>query len=270
MGLKIGQVAQLTGMSVEAIRFYEKEKIISPDRSEGSAYRLYDVWDVFELNESLQYRNMGFPLKEIKAMLRTDTLEELDRRISGRYREIESRIEYQHMLARYLAAYHERIASARYNIGKYWIKREEEQYYIPYCTRHHGTYSDADYTSPVLRQWLQTAPFYRTQLHTDLESILQKKEEDIWALVLEKDYFRFLGLSETEEVRCLPGGLFLHTIIDMGEKGDVGSGIIRPAIEYMRACGHEAEGPIYGEILIKSHDGPVWHRYMELKIPVKK
>ena len=38
---KIGQVAQLTGMTVEAIRYYEKEKILNPERSQGSTYRTY-------------------------------------------------------------------------------------------------------------------------------------------------------------------------------------------------------------------------------------
>lgn len=268
MGLKIGQVAQLTGMSVEAIRFYEKEKLLSPERVENSSYRTYDVWDVFALNESMIYRNMEFSLKEIKAMMQTDTLEELDRRISDKYREIESRIEYQHMLSRYLASYHEKISSAKYNIGKYWIRKEEDQYYLPYCTRKRGTYSDADYRSEVVRQWLQAAPFYRAQLHTDLEAVLQQKEEDTWSLVMDKDYFHFLGLEVTDEVRHLQGGLYLHTIIDMGEKGDLGADLIRPAVDYMQACGYRLSGQILGEILVKTHEGPAWHRYMELKIPV--
>jgi DNA-binding transcriptional MerR regulator len=41
---KIGQVAQLTGMTVKVIRYYEKEKILNPERSQGSTYRTYDVW----------------------------------------------------------------------------------------------------------------------------------------------------------------------------------------------------------------------------------
>lgn len=85
---------------------------------------------------------------------------------------------------------------------------------------------------------------------------------------MDRDYFHFMGLEENEEVRHLRGGLYLHTIIDMGEKGELGVDLIRPAVDYMKACGYSPAGQILGEILIKTHEGPAWHRYMELKIPV--
>ena len=269
MGLKIGQLSQLTDMSVESIRFYEKEKILNPKRTKGSTYRTYDVWDVFELNEAIRYRNMGFSLKEIKDMMQKDDLSEIDRKITERYRDIESKIEYQHMLIRCMASIHEKISSAPYNIGNYWIKKEEEYYYLPYCTRENDTYSDVDYSSETMKLWLSKAPFYTTFLHSDLESIQQDLNQDMWSIAFDKETFDFLNLKRNEEIHHLPSGICLHTIIDMGEKGDLKIGMLKPAMDYIADHGYTIHGKIIGEILIKSHEGSTWQRYMEIKIPVK-
>ncbi|MBP3869953.1 MAG: MerR family transcriptional regulator [Faecalicoccus sp.] len=270
MGLKIGQLSKLTDMSVETIRFYEKEKIISPKRLDNSKYRAYDVWDVFELNESLQYRNMGFSLKEVKEMMQSDSLMELDQKIMNKYRDIEKHIEHQHMLARFMASFHERISSAPDNIGNYWIHREDEKYYLPYCVRDGNSYTDADYTSQTLKKWLKTAPFYRAQLHVDISNIKQGLEAEMWSIFLEKDYYEFLGLEQTDEIKILPSQTYLHTIIDMGEKGELSIKQLRPALDYMETRGYQINGQILGEILVKCHEEGKWHRYMEIKIPVKK
>ena len=75
------------------------------------------------------------------------------------------------------------------------------------------------YEDEVLRRWLQTAPFYRTQLHVDLENIMGEKDEETWMIVLEKDYFEFLKPPVSGKLKRAPEALYLHTIIDMGEKG---------------------------------------------------
>jgi DNA-binding transcriptional MerR regulator len=57
---QIGKVARATGVSVDTIRFYEKESLLrEPERSEGGL-RLYSAQDIENLHFIHKPRNSGF------------------------------------------------------------------------------------------------------------------------------------------------------------------------------------------------------------------
>src|SRR5260370_4675065 len=66
--LQIGQVSQKTGLSVEAIRFYEKSGLLPrPARTPGG-YRLYRQCEVDDLEFIQRAQQLGFSLREIREM----------------------------------------------------------------------------------------------------------------------------------------------------------------------------------------------------------
>ena len=68
-GLQIGSVASRTGLSVDTIRFYEKQNLIAkPVRSQGG-FRLYDDASVERLSFVTQAQTLGFSLGEIRELL---------------------------------------------------------------------------------------------------------------------------------------------------------------------------------------------------------
>lgn len=67
--LKIGELASQTGMTVDAIRFYENKGLIaSAHRSEGG-YRLFDDAELEKLQFIQRAKKVGFTLDEIKDLL---------------------------------------------------------------------------------------------------------------------------------------------------------------------------------------------------------
>jgi len=67
--LKIGELARLTGCSVQAIRLYEKAQLLkAPRRSEGN-YRLYDQSSLEQLIFIKHCRNLDITLAEIKLLV---------------------------------------------------------------------------------------------------------------------------------------------------------------------------------------------------------
>src|SRR5439155_13785459 len=66
--LQIGQVAQKTGLSVDAIRFYEKAgSLPRPARTDGG-YRLYHEREVADLEFIQKSQKLGFSLNEIREL----------------------------------------------------------------------------------------------------------------------------------------------------------------------------------------------------------
>src|SRR3981189_62556 len=66
--LQIGQVSQKTGLSVDAIRFYEKAGLLPhPARTEGG-YRLYHPREVAYLEFIQKAQQLGFSLGEIREL----------------------------------------------------------------------------------------------------------------------------------------------------------------------------------------------------------
>lgn len=64
-----GEVAKLSGIGAEAIRFYENEGLISKPKRSESGYRLYSHQDVKRIQFIKQAKELGFSLKEIQELL---------------------------------------------------------------------------------------------------------------------------------------------------------------------------------------------------------
>jgi len=68
-GLQIGVVAHQAGLTVDAIRFYEKSGLLKrPSRTEGG-FRLFRLQDVQDLKFIRKAQELGFSLQEIRELL---------------------------------------------------------------------------------------------------------------------------------------------------------------------------------------------------------
>ena len=68
-GNQIGRVARETGLTVDAIRFYEKERLLKPaPRTEGG-FRLFSGRDLQHIQFIRRAQKLGFSLGEIRELL---------------------------------------------------------------------------------------------------------------------------------------------------------------------------------------------------------
>ena len=68
--MKIGEIARLTGLKIETVRFYEAEGLIpSPGRTSGN-YRSYDHAQMKRLLFIRRARDLGFTLDNVRDLLR--------------------------------------------------------------------------------------------------------------------------------------------------------------------------------------------------------
>jgi Cu(I)-responsive transcriptional regulator len=67
--LKIGQVAKQSGLTVEAIRYYEQRGLIPEPNRLDSGYRVYPESILTRLNFINRCKDLGFSLQEISELL---------------------------------------------------------------------------------------------------------------------------------------------------------------------------------------------------------
>jgi MerR family transcriptional regulator, thiopeptide resistance regulator len=65
----VGQVAQMSSVSVRALHHYDEIGLLAPSGRSDSGYRLYSPQDVARLRQLLFYRELGFGLEQIGALL---------------------------------------------------------------------------------------------------------------------------------------------------------------------------------------------------------
>jgi DNA-binding transcriptional MerR regulator len=65
----VGQVAGLTGVTVRSLHHYDAIGLLAPSGRSGAGYRLYDPSDLERLQQILFYRELGFSLEDIGAIL---------------------------------------------------------------------------------------------------------------------------------------------------------------------------------------------------------
>lgn len=68
--MRIGEVAELTGLSISNIRFYEKKGLIGPDRDIESKYRNYSEEDLKRLRFIVLLRKMDISVETIGSVLK--------------------------------------------------------------------------------------------------------------------------------------------------------------------------------------------------------
>jgi len=65
----VQQVSKLTGVSVRTLHHYDQIGLLKPSKTTESGYRLYDEEALRKLQTILFFRELEFPLKQIKAFL---------------------------------------------------------------------------------------------------------------------------------------------------------------------------------------------------------
>ncbi|MDP4535759.1 Zn(2+)-responsive transcriptional regulator [Alkalimonas collagenimarina] len=70
--MKIGELVKRHGVSVDTIRFYEKQKLLSPSARSEAGYRLYNEADSQRLGFILRAKSVGFSLQQIRELLQIE------------------------------------------------------------------------------------------------------------------------------------------------------------------------------------------------------
>lgn len=101
--LTIGKVANICGIGVETIRYYEKQDLITQPFKTDSHYRYYTQDHIERIQFILNSKELGFSLKEIKNLLElrideSNSCHDIKPIADSKIKEIEEKIEFLQQL----------------------------------------------------------------------------------------------------------------------------------------------------------------------------
>lgn len=102
----VHEVSKLTGVSVRTLHHYDAIGLLKPTKVTEAGYRLYDDTALSRLQSILLFRELQFPLKEIKAILDnphfdiSEALKQQIKLLELQYRHIEGLIAYAREIQR--------------------------------------------------------------------------------------------------------------------------------------------------------------------------
>lgn len=145
-----GQVAQYFGISKNALRNYEEMDLVVPQIGENS-YRYYLEGNVSTVSTIRMYRNMGFQLQDVKALLDCEDNDVLDGMLREHQRELlERQKEILHEMEQTCAML-ERIKRATVSP---FIEEKRQ----PVCLLWRDNIGDGDKAGSIDSAWMQAMP----------------------------------------------------------------------------------------------------------------
>src|SRR3712207_1571959 len=81
-GYSVGKVAALSGVTIRTLHHYDEIGLLSPGGRSAAGYRIYEEPDLERLQQILFYRELGFALGKIAAIVdapHTDAVDHLRR-----------------------------------------------------------------------------------------------------------------------------------------------------------------------------------------------
>ncbi|HIX99285.1 MerR family transcriptional regulator [Faecalicatena contorta] len=176
----IGTLSKFTGIPAHTIKYYEKIGLLSSNRKESSNYRSYDMRICTDIYECVKYRNMGFPLKETKELVKEAGDRRLDELLDERESQIEEEIRALTEQKRRLEIFRREIRELEGRLGKWYIE-ECGDFYFRSQTKELD-YDGGDYLEADGLNLSTLLPVSKTTVHMEREYLRGEKRGYSWGM----------------------------------------------------------------------------------------
>lgn len=95
---KIGEVANILGVSADTIRYYEKMGIVYSHKDAANGYRYFTSADIYALLDVLFYRSMDIPVEEVCKIMNSYQHRDVKKLLEQKEKQVEAKIREQRIL----------------------------------------------------------------------------------------------------------------------------------------------------------------------------
>lgn len=103
---KIGEVANILGVSADTIRYYEKAGIVYSKKDPSNGYRYFTPADIYALLDVLFYRSMDIPVEEVRNIMNSYQHRDVKKLLEQKQEQVQAKIREQQVLLERIPRHH--------------------------------------------------------------------------------------------------------------------------------------------------------------------
>jgi DNA-binding transcriptional MerR regulator len=265
---KIGEIAEILGVTRDTLRYYEKRGIVRPVKDAENDYRYYDFWDVNFLLDCLWYRAFDFSLEQVADMFKMDSCHDISdmfRKKEDEYRAVIRRNEL--LLER---SEHQRAEIARVDrlLGQCTLAMCPA--HILYFNRYTEDFANSPKLNRLSREWLGLMPFTHRYFEISADDLLHEDGRDYrWGLELSSYYAEKLRVKIEAPIEYRPSVQCVRSVFKNVGKGNFSPRHLRYMVDYAGENGLSVCGDASGILLASVMEGGDFAGYFEAWLPVE-
>ncbi len=243
---KIGKISELMGVTPEALRYYEREGVISPEKSSASGYRQYSAWDVHILIRTRTYRRYGFTLEETVHALDQSSLSEANELLRQKETQLEETIKEQRRLLKQLKHDRATLRDALVNIGKLRVEKCPAMHFIDT----QRSYNIMDDRVDLYRAWIDRVPFTASG---GIFEVLKGRDLR-YGLMIEDRNLKGLDPSFMTNTFPIPSQKCLTTFFESGSEEELCVDMFSTVFDFMQRRGLTLTGDPFAKAVFMTKD----------------
>lgn len=270
MKYSVGEVAKLLGMTTNALRFYEKEGIINPEKDENGR-RYYNQQDMTRLLSAKKYRSMGFPLKVIRQQFSQggDRMKVIANRLGQYEQAAREKAAYYDCLASSISAQIDMMADITEHYGEILIETSPRSLLL-YDEENQLMTLDSK-LGRQMRKWIEAMPA------TKLACVYQSDDLDLangkatLAYAVYENCAGAAGLrAQTSHAIVAPSKPSLHMIHSSYDILTQPQAAFEPLFAYMREKGLALDGVAWAQFIVVESDlNEQFHVFVDTWVPFR-
>ncbi len=238
---KIGKISELMGMTSEALRYYEREGIVEPEKDPVSGYRMYTAWDLHILIRIRMFRRYGLTLEESAYALRNCDADCIDQILEEKAHDLEEKIREEERLLARLKKDRYSLKEAQKNIGKFKVEINPAMRFLDT----QRSYSIIDEKTELYSKWIDKVPYVSSG---GIFEFTAAEGELRYGLMIDEDQVKSLGGGFTEGAVAIPPQKCLVTFFESGSEKELGPKMFLPAIDFLHEHNLEMAGDPFAKV----------------------
>lgn len=217
---RIGEIAEMLGVSSETLRLYERKGLICPrERNEESGYRYYSSWELHMLLCARIYSSMGVRLEQLAQILEDPFHCEQEilaciRQKEENWKQQLQYIQYCLQRAQDIQRFMEDVERSRHTL--ILEKRLREGIYILQNQYNGRLCTEAD-ARAEFAQWTRQPEFLFSAGRIERRALQENKEDFFFGIGIEEKYAEMLSVTTSGNVRYFPPQMCLYTVVETSE-----------------------------------------------------
>lgn len=260
---KIGEVAELLGITPSAIRKYEEKGILKSKRQTGNDYRQYDVHDIAKFIRARMYKNMGYSLSDAVDILNSTRIEDYPQIIEKQKEKLAQEILYRQKLLEIMNEWQREIAEVDAPIR---IEYSPAVYFFKY-------FSDLKLISDreqikVASAALSSVPISYPGFCLETEQILRKDiySWSVGAYIRAEDV-QYTDIRDVEKGRYFPPRMCVVGCIKSFRNTPVCPESMEEILSYMMERGMQPTGPMITKFILSDYEKEDYEIHTKVWIP---